>query len=60
MNLVSSEGDYSQYMNVPAGTAATPSANNAGIANGTFGGYASSNGDPSGFCLVSSTTGNAA
>lgn len=37
--------DYSAYMNVPG--------------TGLAGGYLSTNGDPSGFCLVSSTDGNA-
>ena len=44
MSLTSNGHNYSQYMNV-TGT-------------GLAGGYASSNGDPSGFCLVSTTDGN--
>jgi len=45
MTLTSNGHDYSKYMNV-TGT-------------GLTGGYQSSNGDPSGFCLVSTTDGNA-
>ena len=45
MTLTSNGHDYSQYMNV-TGT---------GLANG----YQSTNGDPSGFCLVSTTDNNA-
>jgi ABC-type phosphate transport system substrate-binding protein len=45
MTLTSNGHDYSKYMNV-TGT-------------GLAGGYQSSNGDPSGFCLVSTTDGNA-
>ena len=45
MNMTANGHDYSKYMNV-TGT-------------GLDGGYQSSNGDPSGFCLVSTTDGNA-